>query len=140
MADNLSSENRSKNMKAIRSSRTKIEDKVCSELWNRGYRFRRNVAGLFGKPDIAIKKYKLVIFIDSCFWHGCPLHCITPASNQEYWTKKLSRNKERDAEVTNYYQNKGWRIVRIWEHQLKGEKFAETINELCSIIDKEKRR
>lgn len=126
-------------MKAIRSSRTKIEDKVCSVLWKRGYRFRRNVTSLFGKPDIAIKKYKLVIFIDSCFWHGCPLHGNMPASNQDYWIKKLSRNKERDIEVTKHYQNNEWKIIRIWEHQLKGDHFRATIDELCSIIDELKR-
>ncbi|WP_053375553.1 very short patch repair endonuclease [Paenibacillus sp. FJAT-27812] len=140
MTDNLSPEDRTKNMSAIRSSRTKIEDKVCSELWSRGYRFRRNVSGLFGKPDIAIKKYKLVIFIDSCYWHGCEIHGNMPKSNQEYWLKKLKRNKERDNEVTNYYQNRGWSIMRIWEHQLKRDSFDKTISVLCSFVDKAKRQ
>lgn len=135
MADNLSHEDRIRNMKAIRSTRTKLEDKVCNELWRRGYRFRRNVRELYGNPDIAIKKYKIVIFIDSCYWHGCEIHGNTPKSNQEYWLNKLKRNKERDNEVTNHYINREWSILRIWEHQLKKSSFDETISDLCQFID-----
>ncbi|WP_456289296.1 very short patch repair endonuclease [Paenibacillus sp. AK002] len=138
MTDNLTPSDRKKNMQAIRSTGTKLEDRVCNELWRRGYRFRRNVSGLFGKPDIAIKKYKLVIFIDSCFWHSCDIHGNMPKNNQEYWLKKLNRNKERDYEVTKYYQSMGWSILRIWEHQLKKDSFDRTISELSSFIDKVK--
>lgn len=138
MTDNLSKDDRIKNMQAIRSTHTKLEDKVCSELWNRGYRFRRNVSGLFGKPDIAIKKYKIVIFIDSCYWHGCEIHGNMPKSNQDYWLKKLNRNKERDQEVTSYYLRMGWSIIRVWEHQLRKDSFDQTIDELCSFIDNAK--
>lgn len=140
MADNLSPEDRIKNMKAIRSTGTKLEDKVCNVLWRSGYRFRRNVSGLFGKPDISIKKYKVVIFIDSCYWHGCDIHGNTPKSNHEYWTKKLERNKERDQEVSSYYVNCGWSILRIWEHQLKKNSFEESINEICCFIDQAKHK
>lgn len=139
MTDNLSPEDRIKNMKAIRSTGTKLEDKVCNELWKRGYRFRRNVSGLFGKPDISIKKYKVVIFIDSCFWHGCGIHGNTPKSNEEYWVRKLKRNKERDHEVTSYYKILGWSILRFWEHQLKKDSFEESINQLCLFIDQAKK-
>jgi DNA mismatch endonuclease (patch repair protein) len=118
MADKFPAETRSKIMKSIRS-RTKLEDRVCSELWRRGLRFRRNVTTLFGKPDIAIKKYKVVIFIDSCFWHYCPQHGHMPKSNIDYWTHKLYRNAKRDYMVNNYYIHKGWRIMRLWEHQIK---------------------
>ncbi|WP_213531055.1 very short patch repair endonuclease [Paenibacillus sp. J45TS6] len=136
--DNLNPETRRKNMKAIRSTHTKLEDKVCNELWKRGYRFRRNVRSLYGNPDIAIKKYKIVIFIDSCFWHGCSVHGNTPKSNQEYWIMKLNRNVERDRMVTDYYIKKGWAILRIWEHQLKKDLFFQTIEEVCSFIDQKK--
>ena len=102
MTDNLSKDDRIKNMQAIRSTHTKLEDKVCDELWNRGYRFRRNVSGLFGKPDIAIKKYKIVIFIDSCYWHGCEIHGNMPKSNQDYWLKNLigTRKETKKLQVT----------------------------------------
>lgn len=138
MSDNLNPLDRKKNMQAIRSTRTSLEDKVCNELWKRGYRFRRNVNGLFGKPDIAVKKYKLVIFIDSCYWHGCDIHGNVPKSNQEYWLKKLRRNKERDREVTKYYQSLGWSVLRVWEHELNKSSFEKTISEISSFIDKAK--
>src|SRR5699024_10844570 len=85
----------------------------------KGYRFRRNTKDLFGKPDISIKKYKIVIFIDSCFWHQCPIHGNMPKTNVEYWKPKLERNVERDKEVDEYYKQKGWNIKRIWEHEVK---------------------
>lgn len=85
--DNLSKEDRTKNMRAIKSV-SSLEHKVCKALWRKGLRFRRNVKDLPGRPDIAIKKYKLVMFIDSCFWHGCRLHQVQPKTNAEYWAKK----------------------------------------------------
>jgi len=118
MVDHLSKEGRSKVMSSIRSKHTKLEDKVTKELWHRGLRIRKNVSGLFGNPDIAIKKKKLVVFIDSCFWHECPLHGKRPESNVDYWNKKLDRNKKRDIEVNEYYNRIGWEVLRIWEHEI----------------------
>lgn len=111
----MSKENRSKTMKAIRSQ-SKLENRITKELWNKGYRFRKNDKSLVGKPDISIKKYKIAIFIDSCFWHVCPLHSNQPKSNEEYWKKKLSRNEQRDKEVNLHYESNRWNIKRIWEH------------------------
>lgn len=126
-------EQRRKNMQAIRSQ-SKLENLVSKELWNRGIRFRKNVKSLFGKPDIAIQKYKIVIFIDSCFWHSCPLHGNKPKSNEDYWTKKLKRNTERDIEVNTYYNQKGWHLLRVWEHEIKKD-LTGTINRLVGFID-----
>ena len=111
MADNLTPEQRHKNMTHIKSTNTKIEKDITNALWNLGYRFRKNVKGLPGKPDIAIKKHKVVIFLDSCFWHKCPKHFKKPKSNLEYWEPKIKRNVERDAEINRYYQNKNWHIL-----------------------------
>lgn len=133
MADNMSKENRKKTMKAIRSQ-SNLENLVSRELWKRGFRFRKNVKTLFGKPDIALQKYKIVIFIDSCFWHACPLHGNKPKSNQDYWNKKLSRNKERDAEVNNYYKQNGWHIKRVWEHEVKQD-LNKVVDELADFIE-----
>jgi DNA mismatch endonuclease, patch repair protein len=72
-------------------------------------------------PDIAIQKYKIVIFLDSCFWHSCPLHGNKPSFNFEYWEMKLKRNKERDNEVRAFYLQKGWNIMRVWEHEVKND-------------------
>lgn len=136
--DNLSKEDRTKNMKAIRSV-SSLEDRVSKALWRRGIRIRRNVNNLFGKPDFAIKKYKIVIFIDSCFWHSCELHKTNPKSNVSYWDQKLMRNKARDKEVNEYYESQGWHILRIWEHELKRKNFEETIDRICLFITQAKR-
>nr|WP_263327108.1 very short patch repair endonuclease [Neobacillus sp. Marseille-Q6967] len=132
MADNLTKEQRSLNMKSIRSV-SKLENRVSRALWEKGIRFRKNT-GLFGKPDISINKYKIVIFIDSCFWHVCPLHSDIPKSNQDYWLKKLSRNQDRDKEVNDFYIEKGWHLMRVWEHELK-ENFSHTIDKIEQFIN-----
>ncbi|WP_107937317.1 very short patch repair endonuclease [Ureibacillus chungkukjangi] len=134
MADTITKEQRRKNMQAIKSQ-SKLENKVTRLLWHKGFRFRKNDRTLFVKPDISIKKYKTVIFIDSCFWHVCNVHGNKPKSNQDYWNKKLARNKERDLEVTAYYKEKGWFIKRIWEHQVKGN-LVKTVEELAQYIKK----
>lgn len=131
--DNLSEADRKRAMQAVKSEKTKLENKVSKELWKRGLRFRRNVKNIKGKPDIAIKKYKTVIFIDSCFWHGCELHCILPVSNKDYWHSKIDRNKLRDIEITNYYRKNGWNILRIWEHEVKGD-FEKSIKRTIDFI------
>jgi DNA mismatch endonuclease (patch repair protein) len=133
MADKISKEARSKNMAAIKSV-SKLEDRISKALWRKGLRFRRNTKDLFGKPDFSIKKYKVVIFIDSCFWHRCPIHGNMPKTNQEFWEKKLNRNVERDKEVTRYYENKDWRILRLWEHEFK-EDFEGAVESIFKFIN-----
>jgi DNA mismatch endonuclease (patch repair protein) len=137
VADQFSSEKRSQIMRKIKSKNTKLENKIISDLWKKGYRFRRNVTSLYGKPDIAVKKYKVVIFIDSCFWHGCPEHCRMPASNKSYWENKIKNNKERDKKVTEHYKEKGWNILRIWEHELKNN-YETTLTKIEKFINKAK--
>lgn len=138
MADIMSKEDRRKTMQAIRAQ-SKLENSVSRELWKRGYRFRKNVKSLYGTPDIAIKKYKIVIFIDSCFWHLCPIHGRIPKSNKDFWSKKLTRNKERDAEVNEFYKEKGWNIKRIWEHEIR-EDLDRVVDELADFIDEKRNR
>lgn len=132
MVDNLDKNKRSEIMKRVKST-SHLEELVGKALWEHGIRYRKNVKDLVGKPDIAIKKYKVVIFIDSCFWHACPLHGRMPKSNIEYWSKKLERNKARDQEVNRYYLDNNWHIKRVWEHELK-EDFTGTINSLAKFI------
>lgn len=122
-------------MSSIRSKNTKLEDTITKELWRRGFRFRKNVKDLLGKPDIAIKNKKVVIFIDSCFWHGCETHGREPETNTEYWSKKLTRNKNRDNEVARYYNQIGWNILRVWEHEVKAD-FNGVIEKIANFIDK----
>lgn len=118
MSDSMSKEQRSKTMGAIRAQ-SKLENIFSKSLWRRGLRYRKNVRKLKGTPDIVLQKYKIVIFVDSCFWHGCPLHFKRPKSNQEFWDKKIARNKERDKEIDEYYIEKGWNVKHIWEHEIR---------------------
>lgn len=138
MVDNVSKEIRTKTMRAVRSSSTSLELQFMKSLWARGFRFRRNVSSLLGKPDIAIKKHKIVIFLDSCFWHGCKKHCRMPSSNVDYWNKKIARNKERDKQVNRYYRSQGWSILRIWEHSLKKD-FEACLIKTAGFIDEKKK-
>jgi len=118
MADKVSKEKRSEIMSRIKSKDSKIETLFRKKLWQHGFRYRKNSGKYFGKPDIVLKKHKTVIFIDSCFWHGCKKHCRMPTSNEPYWNKKIKRNIERDKEVNNYYRRDNWRTIRIWEHSI----------------------
>ncbi|TFE25595.1 very short patch repair endonuclease [Cohnella luojiensis] len=136
--DKVTPETRSKIMKSIKS-KSKLEDIVCKELWNRGFRFRRNVRTLMGQPDISISKYKIVIFLDSCFWHYCPTHGHTPLSNVDYWQKKIYKNIKRDILVNSYYEEKGWSILRIWEHQIRNN-LAYTIKQIMDFIAEAKQK
>ena len=119
MTDTVSKKKRSEIMSKIKSKDSKIEVEFRKAIWKAGFRYRKNPANYFGKPDLVLKKYKTVIFIDSCFWHGCKKHCRLPATNKKYWNEKIERNKKRDKEVNRYYKKIGWKVVRIWEHNLK---------------------
>jgi DNA mismatch endonuclease, patch repair protein len=119
MPDKISVQERSRVMRSVKGKDTNLEIKVRSMLWRKGLRFRKNVAELMGKPDIVFPGKRLVVFLDSCFWHGCPQHLRRPSSNQEYWQKKIARNIQRDKDVTKYYLENGWTVLRIWEHELK---------------------
>lgn len=133
MADTVSSRRRSEIMQAVRSRDTSLERMVRQQLWRAGVRFRVNVKDLPGKPDISIKKLKLAIFIDSCFWHGCPEHGRIPKSNVDFWVQKIARNIERDKQVNNQYHKMGWYIIRVWEHDILHD-FERTIGYLLSAI------
>jgi len=121
MPDTFSPEERSRIMRAVKGADTALEVRVRSALWRMGLRFRKNVVTLPGKPDIAFTRRRLVIFIDSCFWHGCPLHLRRPKSNQVYWEAKIARNQRRDLEIDRAYQEVGWTVLRVWEHELNGD-------------------
>lgn len=106
-------------MSAIKGKDTKMEVAFRRALWEKGFRYRKNSSKYFGKPDIVLKKHKTVIFLDSCFWHGCKKHLRLPATRKKYWREKIERNKKRDKEVSRYYKKIGWRVFRFWEHEIK---------------------
>jgi DNA mismatch endonuclease (patch repair protein) len=119
MADTVTKQKRSEIMRAIKSKDTEMERLLRKELSKRGYRFGINVSKLAGKPDIVFKKKKVVIFLDSCFWHGCKRHCRMPKANRVYWRKKIGSNKKRDKKINKIYKKMGWEILRFWEHDLR---------------------
>ena len=115
------SEQRSKNMAAIRSKNTKPEIKVRKVLHSMGYRFRLHSKDLPGSPDIVLPKYKTVIFVHGCFWHrheNCK-YASTPKIRQEFWNKKFKENIKRDSEIQEKIKNLNWRSVVIWECETK---------------------
>jgi DNA mismatch endonuclease (patch repair protein) len=118
MADIFSKKKRSEIMSKVRNKDSKIEVEFRKKLWAAGYRYRKNATNYFGKPDIVLPKYKTVIFIDSCFWHGCKKHGSIPTTRTKFWTEKIERNKARDKEVNKHYGKEGWRVIRVWEHDL----------------------
>ena len=137
MTDKISPKQRSELMSKISTS-SQLERTVAKELYRRGIRYRKNNRKLFGTPDISIIKYKIVIFIDSCFWHHCPIHGNIPKTNTSFWIEKLGRNTERDIEVNKYYSKIGWHILRIWEHDLQ-DNFNVTIDQIINFINDAKK-
>lgn len=119
MTDIFSKKKRSEIMSRVRAKETGIEILFRKALWKAGFRYRKNVRRYFGTPDIVLKKYKTVIFIDSCFWHGCKKHGTMPKTRRTFWENKIERNTERDKKVIRYYKKEGWKVIRIWEHEIK---------------------
>lgn len=108
---------RSYNMSRIRSKDTKPELLVRKYLFAHGYRFRKNVKGLPGTPDIVLQKYRCCIFVHGCFWHGHD-HIRYPRTNAEFWRNKITRNQQRDATNKERLRRMGWYVITIWECQL----------------------
>ncbi len=120
MADNHSKEIRSLNMSRIRSTNSKPEEIVRKYLFSQGFRYRKNVRKLPGCPDIVLPKYHTVVFVNGCFWHkhDCP-RFVWPLTNQGYWKSKILRNIERDKSNIEKLKLLGWRVITVWECELK---------------------
>lgn len=135
MADIFTREKRSEVMSRVRSKDSKLEVEFRKCLWKAGYRYRKNSTKHYGKPDLVLTKYRIVVFIDSCFWHGCKRHGTIPKTRSKFWTKKISRNIERDRAVTRYYENKDWILIRCWEHEINTiEKIDDATEKLIKTI------
>lgn len=136
MADVHSKEIRSFNMSRIKGKNTKPEELVRKYLFAQGFRYRKNDAGLPGKPDIVLPKYKTVVFVNGCFWHhheGCR-YFKWPANNAEFWKEKIDRNVERDKMNHSLLVKLGWKVIDIWECRLKKNSFERTMEELVKRI------
>ena len=126
MTDVLTKKQRSFNMSRIKGQNTRPEfflRKVLSIAGFKGYRLHYK---LIGRPDIAFPKKKTAIFIDGCFWHKCPKCFIKPGTNRAFWGKKISSNVLRDKTVNTELKKLGWRVIRIWEHQIREPKFIKS--------------
>ena len=121
MADVVPPEVRSRMMSGIRGKNTKPELLIRKGLHGAGYRYRLHKKGLPGKPDIVLARYRAVIFVHGCFWHGHGCHLFRwPSSRKEFWKQKIEGNKKKDTENRNALAGNGWRIMTIWECAIKG--------------------
>lgn len=141
MADVLTAKQRRFCMSRIKSKDTKPEIMVRKFLFSHGFRYRVNRKDLPGRPDIVLPKYKTVIFINGCFWHGHPgcKYATMPETNKEFWTKKINSNMERDISNVNELIKSGWRVITIWQCQLKSKNKDKTLSTLLSELKNERK-
>lgn len=132
--DNLTKEQRHRNMQKIKAKDTKIETVLRKALWGKGYRYRKNYSSLPGKPDIVLTKYKIAIFCDGEFFHGKDWEILKPklqkSERSEYWTSKIQRNIERDDEVNKRLLFEGWTVIRFW-----GKDILYNLEECIRVVD-----
>ena len=136
MADVHTPEKRSYNMSQIRNKDTKPEEIVRKYLFSQGFRYRKNDKRLPGTPDIVLPKYRTVIFVNGCFWHGhegCR-YFVWPKSNTEFWKKKINANIHRDAVKHEQLEALGWRVIIVWECELKKDKEIALSNLKSEIL------
>ncbi|HAF95848.1 MAG: hypothetical protein A2021_00225 [Elusimicrobia bacterium GWF2_52_66] len=120
-------------MKNIRSEGTRPELKIARELKRRHIYFSTHSKTVLGKPDILFRRKKIAVFIDSDFWHGNPDHFKMPKSNIRYWKAKISRNRSRDKEVTGTLRQSGWKVIRIWEHDIY-KNFSKSVARIVKYL------
>lgn len=138
MSDKFSPEKRSEIMARVHSADTTPEIRVRKLLHSMGYRFRLHRRDLPGNPDIVLPKYKTVIFVHGCFWHGCPTcrHAkIRPVANAEYWDKKLNRTLERDKINVAALEQMGWLVMVIWECETKRKNTRDLAKKLSVYLN-----
>ena len=136
MADVHTPEQRSYNMSRIRGKNTKPEELVRKYLFSQGFRYRKNDVRLPGKPDIVLPKYKTVIFVNGCFWHkheGCK-YFVWPKNNDNFWKAKILGNSERDKKNYDKLTELGWKVLIVWECELKKAVRDERLSALVSEI------
>ena len=149
--DKLTTEQRHKNMAAIRSKDTKPEMIVRRGLWKRGFRYRLNHKRLPGHPDLVLRQYRTCIFVNGCFWHGhgvtmspveslelkveSSLCCKIPKTNRDFWVAKIRKNKERDKEEQRQLAEMGWHCITVWECELKPVVREQTLDSIAFTLN-----
>jgi DNA mismatch endonuclease (patch repair protein) len=135
--DTVSPEKRSEIMRAVKGRGNKNTELVLARLLRRskitGWRRSQPV---FGKPDFIFPKHKFAIFVDGCFWHGCSKHCRMPKDNRVYWKQKITSNKIRDLLVTRTLRSQGWRVLRVWEHDLSRKNISRLRSRILRALGK----
>lgn len=119
MADDRTPAQRSETMRRVRGKDTREEVMLRRELHARGLRYRLHAKDLPGKPDVVFRAARVAVYVDGAFWHGHPEKCRLPATNREYWVSKIERNKARDVRVNAELGAMGWRVVRLWDFEVK---------------------
>lgn len=135
--DKLTKEQRHRCMAAIRSKNTKPEMMVRKFLFSRGFRYRLNHPRLPGHPDLVLRKYRTVIFVNGCFWHGhenCKYYRL-PKTRTDFWQAKIERNKKRDVEEQHLLASMGWHCITVWECQLKPAQREQTLESLAYTLN-----
>nr|VFK39879.1 MAG: T/G mismatch-specific endonuclease [Candidatus Kentron sp. SD]VFK45320.1 MAG: T/G mismatch-specific endonuclease [Candidatus Kentron sp. SD] len=132
MVDRLTLEQRRRCMSRVRAQNTKPEILLRKALWMRGARYRLR-ADLPGKPDLVFSGKRVAVFVDGCFWHGCPIHGGIPATNREFWEKKLGDNVARDRRIDAELSGMGWRVLRVWTHEIKQDVVAAADRIMAAI-------
>jgi DNA mismatch endonuclease (patch repair protein) len=124
---------KSEQMARVRSRNTRPEVALRKALWSRGKRYRLH-ARIPGSPDIAFIAARLAVFVDGCFWHGCPEHYTAPVTNAAFWEAKLERNLARDQRVDRQLAEAGWRVIRLWEHDVEGS-LTSAVDRVLEALD-----
>jgi DNA mismatch endonuclease (patch repair protein) len=136
MTDTLTPAERSQLMGCIRSANTTPELLLRKALWTAGLRYRLKNK-LPGKPDIVFAAAKVAVFVDGCFWHGCPLHGRIPKSNQPFWVGKFTHNIARDLATEAALAAQGWRVMRFWEHEVEQDLISCVFKILQAVRDRQ---
>ncbi len=136
MTDVLTPAQRKLNMSRIRGKDTSPEMKIRKLLFSKGIRGYRITSKLPGKPDIVFPRKRVAVFIDGCFWHKCPVHFQEPDTRKEFWMGKIDRNVERDQVINRKLEEAGWKVIRIWEHQVR-ENSELVVDEIIECLNSE---
>lgn len=124
---------RSEQMARIRGKGTRPETLLQDALATRGVEGEANARDVLGRPDLVLREWRITVFVDGCFWHGCPTHYVRPRQRTEYWAERLRSNVDRDCRQTAALEGAGWRVRRVWEHEV----FADVDGVVATILDRE---
>jgi DNA mismatch endonuclease (patch repair protein) len=135
MADIYTSAKRSEVMSCVRGRGNRLTELTLIALLRKASIMGwRRAQPVFGRPDFVFRQQRLAVFVDGCFWHGCPRHATKPATNRAFWRKKLARNEARDCLVNRTLRKAGWRVLRIWQHELKRDNESRCVARILRAL------